>query len=226
MRVRIAVAGASGYAGGELLRLLLGHPGGGDRGADRRRQRGHAAGRAPAAPAAAGRPRPGRDHRGRSSPATTSCSSPCRTAGPPSWPRSSATTSSWSTAAPTTGSPTPTAWNRWYGGAYAGSWPYGLPELPGARDALRGARRVAVPGCYPTAATLALSPRARRGTRRARGRRHRGVRDVRRRQGAQAAPAGRRGDGRAGGLRRRRNPPAHARDRPELVGGRRSAGRA
>lgn len=26
MTVRIAVAGASGYAGGELLRLLLGHP--------------------------------------------------------------------------------------------------------------------------------------------------------------------------------------------------------
>ena len=52
----------------------------------------------------------------------------------------------------------PAAWTRWYGGAHAGSWPYGLPELPGARDALRGARRVAVPGCYPTAATLALFP--------------------------------------------------------------------
>ena len=25
-KVRVAVAGASGYAGGELLRLLLGHP--------------------------------------------------------------------------------------------------------------------------------------------------------------------------------------------------------
>jgi N-acetyl-gamma-glutamyl-phosphate reductase len=52
----------------------------------------------------------------------------------------------------------PAAWTRWYGGEHAGSWPYGLPELPGARDALRGARRVAVPGCYPTAATLALFP--------------------------------------------------------------------
>jgi N-acetyl-gamma-glutamyl-phosphate reductase len=50
------------------------------------------------------------------------------------------------------------AWVRWYGGTHAGSWPYGLPELPGAREALRGARRVAVPGCYPTAATLALFP--------------------------------------------------------------------
>ena len=52
----------------------------------------------------------------------------------------------------------PAAWTRWYGGAHAGAWPYGLPELPGARDALRGARRVAVPGCYPTAASLALFP--------------------------------------------------------------------
>lgn len=52
----------------------------------------------------------------------------------------------------------PDAWRRWYGGAHAGSWPYGLPELPGARDHLRGARRIAVPGCYPTAGTLALAP--------------------------------------------------------------------
>src|SRR4051812_17970212 len=42
-------------------------------------------------------------------------------------------------------------WAAGYGGAYAGAWPYGLPELPGSRDAVRGARRVAVPGCYPTA---------------------------------------------------------------------------
>jgi N-acetyl-gamma-glutamyl-phosphate reductase len=52
----------------------------------------------------------------------------------------------------------PAAWERWYGGAHAGSWPYGLPELPGARPALRGTRRIAVPGCYPTTATLAAVP--------------------------------------------------------------------
>jgi N-acetyl-gamma-glutamyl-phosphate reductase len=52
----------------------------------------------------------------------------------------------------------PAAWLRWYGGEHAGSWPYGLPELPGARDRLRGARRIAVPGCYPTVSTLALFP--------------------------------------------------------------------
>ena len=50
------------------------------------------------------------------------------------------------------------AWERFYGTPYAGQWPYGLPELPGARDRLRGATRIAVPGCYPTAALLALLP--------------------------------------------------------------------
>ena len=36
------------------------------------------------------------------------------------------------------------------------SWLYGLPELFG--DTLPGARRVAVPGCYPTSALLGLAP--------------------------------------------------------------------
>ena len=49
-------------------------------------------------------------------------------------------------------------WAAFYGGEHAGTWPYGLPELPGQRDLLRGARRVAVPGCYPTVASLALAP--------------------------------------------------------------------
>jgi N-acetyl-gamma-glutamyl-phosphate reductase len=50
------------------------------------------------------------------------------------------------------------AWERFYGSPHAGCWPYGLPELPGARDALKGTRRIAVPGCYPTAVSLALFP--------------------------------------------------------------------
>jgi N-acetyl-gamma-glutamyl-phosphate reductase len=50
------------------------------------------------------------------------------------------------------------AWEHFYGSPHAGSWPYGLPELPGARERLKGARRIAVPGCYPTAALLALLP--------------------------------------------------------------------
>ncbi|MBT2490134.1 N-acetyl-gamma-glutamyl-phosphate reductase [Streptomyces sp. ISL-96] len=49
-------------------------------------------------------------------------------------------------------------WDRFYGSPHAGTWPYGLPELPGARAALEGAKRIAVPGCYPTAVSLALFP--------------------------------------------------------------------
>ncbi|MEP6799971.1 MAG: N-acetyl-gamma-glutamyl-phosphate reductase [Lapillicoccus sp.] len=57
----------------------------------------------------------------------------------------------------------PDAWTRFYDTPYAGSWPYGLPELvradgSRARADLAGARRVAVPGCYPTACSLALAP--------------------------------------------------------------------
>jgi N-acetyl-gamma-glutamyl-phosphate reductase len=52
----------------------------------------------------------------------------------------------------------PAAWDRWYGGPHAGSWPYGMPELPGQREQLTGAKRVAVPGCYPTSVTLAMAP--------------------------------------------------------------------
>ncbi|KUM71867.1 N-acetyl-gamma-glutamyl-phosphate reductase [Streptomyces griseorubiginosus] len=49
-------------------------------------------------------------------------------------------------------------WEKFYGSAHAGTWPYGLPELPGARTRLAGSKRIAVPGCYPTAVTLALFP--------------------------------------------------------------------
>ncbi|MEV3992318.1 N-acetyl-gamma-glutamyl-phosphate reductase [Streptomyces sp. NPDC049837] len=49
-------------------------------------------------------------------------------------------------------------WERFYGSPHAGTWPYGLPELPGARAALEGSKRIAVPGCYPTAVSLALFP--------------------------------------------------------------------
>ncbi|MFX1819887.1 N-acetyl-gamma-glutamyl-phosphate reductase [Pseudarthrobacter sp. CC4] len=52
----------------------------------------------------------------------------------------------------------PAAWEKFYGSAHAGTWPYGLPELPGQREALKGATRIAVPGCYPTSALLALTP--------------------------------------------------------------------
>ncbi|WP_405497609.1 N-acetyl-gamma-glutamyl-phosphate reductase [Nocardia sp. NBC_00511] len=50
------------------------------------------------------------------------------------------------------------AWEKYYGTPHAGHWPYGLPELPGGRELLRGATRIAVPGCYPTVSSLALAP--------------------------------------------------------------------
>lgn len=55
------------------------------------------------------------------------------------------------------------AWTSFYDTPYAGSWPYGMPELPRVgglkqRDQLTGQRRIAVPGCYPTAVSLALAP--------------------------------------------------------------------
>jgi N-acetyl-gamma-glutamyl-phosphate reductase len=52
----------------------------------------------------------------------------------------------------------PAMWEKFDGSTHAGSWPYGLPELPGQRELLEGARRIAVPGCYPTVSTLALAP--------------------------------------------------------------------
>jgi N-acetyl-gamma-glutamyl-phosphate reductase len=60
----------------------------------------------------------------------------------------------------------PATYPAWYGAEHPrpeqlGAWPYGLPELH--RDELRGADRVAVPGCYPTAALLALAPLVRAG---------------------------------------------------------------
>ena len=52
----------------------------------------------------------------------------------------------------------PDAWADYYGTDHAGSWPYGLPELPGHREEISAARLVAVPGCFPTAVTLAAFP--------------------------------------------------------------------
>ncbi|UGQ10722.1 N-acetyl-gamma-glutamyl-phosphate reductase [Yinghuangia sp. ASG 101] len=49
-------------------------------------------------------------------------------------------------------------WEHFYGSAHAGTWPYGLPELPGARGRLHGTKRIAVPGCYPTVSLLSCVP--------------------------------------------------------------------
>lgn len=67
------------------------------------------------------------------------------------------------------------AWRQYYGGDYPGAWAYGMPELLHAsefkeisqaenaraqrsRETLRNAREIAVPGCNVTAVTLAIQP--------------------------------------------------------------------
>lgn len=60
------------------------------------------------------------------------------------------------------------AWREYYGSEHAGTWTYGLPELILAnepdsaltrqREVLAGATRIAVPGCNVTAVTLGMQP--------------------------------------------------------------------
>lgn len=50
------------------------------------------------------------------------------------------------------------AWTTYYGPDHAGTWTYGLPELGGQRSLIAASSRVANPGCYATAVTLALAP--------------------------------------------------------------------
>jgi N-acetyl-gamma-glutamyl-phosphate reductase len=49
-------------------------------------------------------------------------------------------------------------WQKYYGGNHAGTWVYGLPELPNHRQLIKAANRVANPGCYATVISLAISP--------------------------------------------------------------------
>ena len=155
--VRVAVAGASGYAGGELLRLLLGHPeveigaltAGGNAGSTLGDHQPHLVPLADRVLAD-------------TSASTLAGHDVVFLALPHGHSAELAGRLDGSTVVIDCGADhrlaDPAAWDRWYGGQHAGSWPYGLPELPGARDRLRGARRVAVPGCYPTAVSLALFP--------------------------------------------------------------------
>jgi N-acetyl-gamma-glutamyl-phosphate reductase len=152
-----AVAGASGYAGGELLRLVLGHPG---------LSLGPVA-----AGAAAGRPVT-ELHPQLPQLAST-------TFGPTTADRlaeadivflalphgeSGALVAQLPADLPVVdlGADFRLAdaadWDTYYGGSHAGTWVYGLPELTGARERVAAASRVANPGCYPTSVALGLAP--------------------------------------------------------------------
>ena len=50
------------------------------------------------------------------------------------------------------------SWQKYYGGEHAGTWVYGLPELEGQRSRITASHRVANPGCYATAIALAAAP--------------------------------------------------------------------
>jgi len=160
MGARIAVAGASGYAGGELLRLLAGHPdleigpvtGQGNAGQPVGAVHPHLA----ALPGLAGRRFEALEES-----AVGECDlvflalphgqSAALAAGLPA-----------GTMVVDLGADfrlgDPAAWQKFYGSGYQGRWPYGLPELPGGRAAISAARQVAAPGCYATAVALALAP--------------------------------------------------------------------
>jgi N-acetyl-gamma-glutamyl-phosphate reductase len=159
MSSRVAVAGASGYAGGELLRLVLGHP---------ELELG-----AVCAGSAAGRP------------VTELHPSLLALSGrlfAPTEPDLLAEADLVFLALPH-GESAPlvdrlapqtlvvdlgadfrlreaASWAAYYGTTHphAGTWTYGLPELPGQRAAVAASTRVASPGCYATAVALGLAP--------------------------------------------------------------------
>ncbi|GAA4183558.1 N-acetyl-gamma-glutamyl-phosphate reductase [Streptosporangium oxazolinicum] len=156
-RMRAAIAGASGYAGGELLRLLLSHPG----------IEIGALTAASSAGTALGAHQP---HLApladrvllETTPETLGGHDLVFLALPHGQSAAVAERLGDGTLVVDCGADfrltDPAAWEHFYGGAHAGTWPYGLPELPGRREELRAARRIAVPGCYPTAVTLAMFP--------------------------------------------------------------------
>src|SRR5664280_2008934 len=157
MGLRAAVAGASGYAGGELLRLLLGHPqielaaltAGSSAGAE-------VTATPPQLPQLAGRTFVATDA------AALADADVAFLALPQGESAALAARLPDELTVIDLGADfrlaDAAAWDRYYGGPHAGCWPYGLPELPGARAVLAGARRIANPGCYPTAVALALAP--------------------------------------------------------------------
>ena len=160
MGARVAVAGASGYAGGELLRLLAGHPdleigpvtGQSSAGRPIAEVHPHLAG----VPSLAARSFDALDTvagsgcdlvflalpAGESAPLAAGLDPAIRVVDlGPDFRLSDAG-----------------AWARHYQAPHAGRWVTGLPELPGAREQIRAATRVAVPGCYATASIIALTP--------------------------------------------------------------------
>ena len=156
MGIKVAVAGASGYAGGELLRLIAGHPEFELVSATAHSQAG--------APVSAVHPQlAGLDLvLGATDAATLSEADLVFLALPHGESAALAAQLPGTVKIVDLGADfrlrDAAAWQRYYGGAHAGTWTYGLPELPGQRAAIAGADRVANTGCYAATITLALAP--------------------------------------------------------------------
>ncbi|WP_229398522.1 N-acetyl-gamma-glutamyl-phosphate reductase [Micromonospora okii] len=156
MGIRVAVAGASGYAGGELLRLIAGHPE-----FDLVTATAHS--RA-GAPVSAVHPQlAGLDLVfAATEPAALADADLVFLALPHGESAALAAALPESARVVDLGADhrlrDAAAWSRYYGGEHAGAWAYGLPELPGQRTEITAATRVASTGCYAAAVTLALAP--------------------------------------------------------------------
>ncbi|MGN0064354.1 MAG: N-acetyl-gamma-glutamyl-phosphate reductase [Nocardioides sp.] len=156
-KVRVAIAGASGYAGGEVARLLLGHPGveigaltgGSNAGESFGRLQPHLV--------------PLADRVLEATTVETLAGHDVVFLGLPHGQSGEiASALPDSTVVIDCGADfrleDAATWEEFYGSEHAGTWPYGLPELPGQRARLDGASRFAVPGCYPTVSTLTIAP--------------------------------------------------------------------
>jgi N-acetyl-gamma-glutamyl-phosphate reductase len=162
MGVTVAVAGASGYAGGELLRLIAGHP--------------HLQLGAVTAQTSAGKPvtdvHPHLVTLGErvftsTDPATLAEADLVFLALPHGESAAIAARLPAGVKVVDLGADfrlaDGAAWQRYYGGTHAGTWTYGLPELPGQRERIAASDRVANTGCYAATSTLALAPLLRSG---------------------------------------------------------------
>jgi N-acetyl-gamma-glutamyl-phosphate reductase len=156
MGIRVAVAGASGYAGGELLRLIAGHPEFDLVAATAHAQAG--------TPLAGVHPQfAGLDVTlGATDPATLGDADLVFLALPHGESAALAAQLPGAVKVVDLGADfrlrDAADWERYYGGPHAGTWTYGLPELPGQRARIAASARVANTGCYAAAITLALAP--------------------------------------------------------------------
>lgn len=160
MGARVAVAGASGYAGGELLRLLAGHP---DLEIGPLAANSNAGAAVTAAhPQLTGHPALDGAVFAGPDPDVLADADLLFTALPHGESAQLAARLPAQLKIIDLGADfrlaDPDRWSAYYPTPYAGQWTYGLPELPGAREAIRAAGTVAAPGCYATASILALAP--------------------------------------------------------------------